>query len=211
MHSWVTVCYPSLPSCAAVTHPGRRGSRLARCSIACPAACAAGSTSMPAAIAPGGANHAAPVVLARRTSVQRAYLAALAETGNNTVAARHVGIDRDTPHRWRQKDAAFAAAWDEAQEAATEKLEAEAWRRAVEGVPNIRRSYWRGVLVGEDVKQEYSDKLLELLLKARAPHKYRETTTLDVRQVVKVVAGIDPLAVIGSSLRSTPALPSSDE
>jgi len=137
-------------------------------------------------------------------AVKRAFLERLAECGNTSAAARQVGISRESVRLWIQADQVFAEAYDQAQEQATERLEEEAWRRAMHGVTYTRRSYWKGEVVGEDIKTEYSDNLMMLLLRARAPHKYREQLGVDIRQVVKVVAGIDPLEVLGSGLGSSP-------
>ena len=78
-------------------------------------------------------------------------------------------------YQWRAADADFAAAWDEALETAADRLEGEAWRRGVEGVdePVFGR-------VAKDtdgqigVIRKYSDAMLDRLLKARRPEKFRE-------------------------------------
>jgi hypothetical protein len=133
----------------------------------------------------------------RRTAAKRAFLANMADFGNHTLASNAAGVNRDTAYRWLKEDPEFAQAYEDANESATEKLEAEAWRRAVNGNEYIRRSYWKGQVVGEDVKREYSDVLMLALLKARAPHRYREQLTADIRQVVKIVAGVDAASVLG--------------
>ena len=58
------------------------------------------------------------------------FLAILAEGGSVKLAAEKAKIGRRTAYEWREKDAAFAAAWDEAVEAGTDALEDEAVRRA---------------------------------------------------------------------------------
>lgn len=134
---------------------------------------------------------------AQRSAIKRAFLANLAEFGNHTLASSAAGVTRNTAYKWLEDDPEFAAGYEDANVAATEKLEAEAWRRAVNGNEYVRRSYWRGQVVGEDVKREYSDVLMLALLKARAPAKYREQIAADIRQVVKIVAGVDASAVLG--------------
>lgn len=62
------------------------------------------------------------------------FLAALRETGVITYAAAAVPVDRSTVTRARQEDKDFAAAVLDAIEEATDKLEMEARRRAVNGV-----------------------------------------------------------------------------
>ena len=63
------------------------------------------------------------------------FLRALAETGIVTIAAGAAGITRARAYQVRQQDQGFATAWDEAEQRAADALEAEAWRRAVSGVP----------------------------------------------------------------------------
>jgi hypothetical protein len=62
------------------------------------------------------------------------FLAALTDSGNASAAARAAGVSSTTAYALRRDDADFAAAWDQALEDATDTLEAEARRRAVQGV-----------------------------------------------------------------------------
>jgi hypothetical protein len=62
------------------------------------------------------------------------YSEALAETGNVTIAVSLSGTSRTRAYELRKADEEFAAAWGEAEEVAADRLEAEAWRQAVEGV-----------------------------------------------------------------------------
>lgn len=106
-------------------------------------------------------------------------LAALAETGNITRACELAGVDRRTFYDWRDADPAFRQAVRDAFEAATDALEAEARRRAFDGL--LQKKFTKG---GEPVidpatdeqyfEREYSDTLLIFLLKAHRPHKFRE-------------------------------------
>ncbi|WP_310533152.1 hypothetical protein [Novosphingobium sp.] len=68
-------------------------------------------------------------------------------------AARVAGIGRSTAYDWRADDPEFAKAWDDAEQEAADKLEAEAWRRAT---------------------VDKSDRMLEILLKAHRPDKFVE-------------------------------------
>jgi hypothetical protein len=112
---------------------------------------------------------------ATRQRARDAFIAELRLRGNISDAARAAGLRRETFYEWRAKDVDFAAAWNEALEEATDTMEREAWRRAVEGVekPIVGR-------IGKDQDgivtyvQEYSDSLMQLLLKAHRPEKYRE-------------------------------------
>ncbi len=92
-----------------------------------------------------------------------AFLAHLAECGVLTDAAAAAGVDRSSVFRRRQDDEEFDAAVRDAMEAAADKLEREARRRALEGVEEP--VYQGGQLVG--TKRVYSDPLLALLLKGR--------------------------------------------
>jgi hypothetical protein len=119
-------------------------------------------------------------VTARR---QQRFLAALAETGNITLAARAAAVPRSSIYEHRAADAAFAKAWEEAEQIAADRLEAEAWRRGVDGVPEPLVS--AGRLVGDaDGKpifvQRYSDTLLLALLRAHKPDKFRDRTSVEL-------------------------------
>jgi hypothetical protein len=115
-----------------------------------------------------------------------------------TWSCKAVGIgSRATIYRWQENDEQFGAAFRDAEIEALETLEREAWRRAVEGSPYKRTSYWHGQPVGTDEKTEYSDALLMLLLRARAPEKYKDKVDLQgVREIIKAIGGIDPKSVL---------------
>lgn len=97
------------------------------------------------------------------------------------LAARHAGYTRASVYRYRDEDPEFAEHWDESKENYIEELEAEADRRAVEGIE--KDVYYQGRKVG--TQREYSDALLMFRLKAIAPEKYRE------RQEVKHDGKVD--------------------
>jgi hypothetical protein len=62
------------------------------------------------------------------------FLEVLAECGNVTAAAAAVGVARCVPYEHCKTDDVFVKGWEEAEEIAADRLEAEAWRRGVEGV-----------------------------------------------------------------------------
>ena len=99
---------------------------------------------------------------------QAAFLHALRQTGNVSAAARAAGTCRSRCYEARQRDRGFAAAWADALEEAADRLEMEAFRRAVEGVGEER--FFRGDVVGTVTC--YSDRLLMFLLKARRPARF---------------------------------------
>lgn len=96
------------------------------------------------------------------------FIEVLRHSCNVSEASRTAGIERNTAYRWRDADPAFAALWAEAEEYAADRLEAEAWRRAVDGTdkPVIHQ----GVIT--DTYKEYSDRMLEILLKGHRPERY---------------------------------------
>ena len=98
------------------------------------------------------------------------FLAALAEGHSPTGAARLARISRSQVTHWRDTDPVFAECWAQAYQAGTEFMEEEAHRRAVFGTEEP--VWYQGVQVGTVRKP--SDRLMELMLKARAPEKYRE-------------------------------------
>jgi hypothetical protein len=103
---------------------------------------------------------------------QECFLQTLAETGSVINAVRVAGTSRTRAYELRKVDPAFSAAWAEAEDIAADRLEDEARRRALEGVPEPLVS--GGKLVRDDSGQpiavrRYSDGLLTALLKARRP------------------------------------------
>lgn len=105
---------------------------------------------------------------------KRAFLRAFAEYGNVTTAARLAHVERRRVYDWQEQDDEFAVAYREAEIRATEMLEAEARRRAVEGVSSTVPVIYQGRVIETVTEIKYSDTLLIFLLKARAPEKYRE-------------------------------------
>lgn len=106
----------------------------------------------------------------RHTQIR--FLEALRQTANVMLAAEAVGFSRSRIYERRQADPDFATAWDETEQEAADRLEAEAWRRAVQGTEEP--IYQKGQLVG--YARRHSDGLLIHLLKAHKPAKYRDKT-----------------------------------
>lgn len=115
---------------------------------------------------------------------QTAFLAAYAEVGNVTAAARMAKVSRQAHYNWLG-DPEYADKFAAASEEAVDSLEAEARRRAVQG--NVEPVFQGGKQVGEIRK--FSDTLLIFLLKGARPERYRER--YDVRQEVVTVDAID--------------------
>jgi hypothetical protein len=106
----------------------------------------------------------------KKDANQAAFLAAFRETGNVSLSAAAAGIERTTHYKWLDDDG-YRARFDLAQDDAVDVLEAEARRRAVEGVDEPV-GWYQGVAGG--TVRKYSDTLLIFLMKGAAPHKYRE-------------------------------------
>lgn len=139
-----------------------------------------------------------PVTLEQRDK----FLEALAAGDTVIEAASAAGRGRRDFYRLKPEDAEFAAAWKAAYDEGTDKLEAEAERRAIEGVP--RRSYDKdGNLVREE--QIYSDGLMMFMLKSRRPEKFRDNLKVehgggDKPVQVEVTHSVDDLARVASLL-----------
>jgi hypothetical protein len=123
---------------------------------------------------------------------RKPFLLAYSMLGTVTHAADAVGMDSKTHQNWKNqtgKDGeltgaakAYREAFDVAQEHASDILELEARRRAVEGVTDA--VYYMGEVVGE--KRTYSDQLLMFMLKALRPEKFREKVQADVTATLKL-------------------------
>lgn len=139
---------------------------------------------------------------------KRRFLIHYAQCGNVSKAARKVGVARKTHYSWYEKDPVYQEQFQYADEIATDRLEEEATRRAVEGVGKLK--FYKGapimipcdkddenavLMEGPDgtpmwqrpyVEHEYSDRLLTVLLKARRPEKYMQQpkTNVSINQTV---------------------------
>jgi len=116
-------------------------------------------------------RESSQIVIAKKK--RKAFLALLATTGNAIKAAQAVGYkDTRELNKYRHQDAEFSREWDEAVNAAADMLEAEAWRRAHDGVDEPQ--FYKGEICGHVTR--YSDTLLVKLLQALRPEKFRDAT-----------------------------------
>lgn len=131
-----------------------------------------------------------------------AFLAELARHGIVIRAARSAspgspGGAVATFKDARQRDPAFAEAWDEAVDAARSEVEHEIWRRSQEGYEEpVFGGKYRETVVG--TVRRYSDRLLELRARAMLP-AYRDAAALTVN---KRVAHDVKVGILGDAVTS---------
>lgn len=103
-----------------------------------------------------------------------------------TRAAEVAQITPKTHRNWLEADEVYAEAFGRAKQAAVDTLEAEARRRAVEGV--LEPVFYEGEVVGHRVR--HSDNLAMFLLKGNAPDKFRERSEVQVRGSLSVAMAL---------------------
>ena len=135
------------------------------------------------------------------------FLELLAETGAVYASADKVGLDPSWLYKLRKTDPEVGEAWDLAVRKSVERLELEAYRRAVVGVDEpviyqgaltyVAQRDASGAIIrdadGVPLPQldgfgnpkpvaikKYSDGLLTLLLKGKAPNVYRDNATVKI-------------------------------
>ncbi len=131
-----------------------------------------------------------------RPSVKRAaFLAAYAKCGNVTEAARLAKVARSQHYEWME-DSEYAAAFANAHHEACDLLEAEARRRAVEGVqePVVYQGEcsYKPDSLGRRTNRiltirKYSDVLLIFLMKGAMPDKYRDNVKHEISGNVNLI------------------------
>jgi hypothetical protein len=107
---------------------------------------------------------------ARKRKILR-FLTALRDNGGCVwQAVSTSGLAYRTASRWRAEDSQFDKDWEEAKAIGMLRVEEEAIRRAYAGTG--KKVYYKGEVVGEVT--EYSDRLIEFILKGHFPEKYKE-------------------------------------
>ena len=125
----------------------------------------------------------------KKEGVAEVFLEELASNGGFIgIAARTVGISRDTAYQWKYNDPEFARKWDLAMANAAEELEKECRRRAYEGY--LEPVFYQGKKVG--TVRRFSDTLLIFQTKALLPDKYRDQ--------IKVITETDADKAIDSAV-----------
>jgi len=126
-----------------------------------------------------------------------------------SYAIQTLGLGRRAPYTLKEKSPTFAREWAEAIKAGTDFLEDESRRRAIDGV--TKPVFYKGLECGS--VQEYSDGLLQFLLKGRRPEKFRENIDLDVSGTIQVEYCNDwrgSERVIETEAEEVPALPAGE-
>ena len=142
---------------------------------------------------------------------QERFLKALADTGNVTAAVAVAGTSRTRVYELRSTHSAFAAAWEEAEEMAVDKLEAEARRRAIEGIPEPLVSAGRLVCGtdGEPIAiRRYSDNLLLALLRAHRPPRRERSVRFHLPALQSAADAPGAMAVITAGVAAGDMTPS---
>lgn len=124
----------------------------------------------------------------------RVFLDTLAKCGNISMAAKAADLSRPGLYARRERDEQFAREWDEAMDRAIDTLEAEAWRRARDGVPEFVTT-GKGLVMDKEGKpimqNRYSDTLLITLLKAHRPERFRDRSSVDMNVTGNLAELID--------------------
>src|ERR1044071_5503839 len=121
---------------------------------------------------------------------KRAFLEAFRLNANVSGAARAADIDRSTPYGWAKDDPEFKAAMEAAEQEAADRLEAEAFRRAHDGVDEYVTS--GGKLIRDDdglplLHRRYSDQLMITLLKAHRPERFKDRQQVEHAGEVRTI------------------------
>lgn len=110
------------------------------------------------------------MTLEERKATQEVFLKALSNTANIRAACLQSGISRSIVYQWQEHDEEFGMRFKQANEEANWLIFGEAWRRAMQGEKEYVVSLGK-LVYGPDGQpltvQKRSDRLLELLLKAR--------------------------------------------
>lgn len=118
----------------------------------------------------------------------------LVQCGNPTTAAQAAGWSRRSAFNYRREHPEFAEQWEDAYEEFLDMVEQEVIRRGTIGVPEVQ--YYQGKpATGPDNKpaiiHRYSDRLLEVFMRARRPKFYSDKAELHISGEVNVKALAD--------------------
>jgi hypothetical protein len=132
---------------------------------------------------------------------QEKFLAAYAAIGITTKAAKAAGLCPSEPYHWLKEEGPhgdeYRSRLAKAEKEAEDALEAEARRRAVDGLKRFKFFKGAPIIDPDTVTEqnpqgtpyyelEYSDTLLIFLLKGINPEKYRDRQSVDMNSKVEV-------------------------
>jgi hypothetical protein len=143
----------------------------------------------------------------------KAFLASFVITGHCGKAAEAARTSYVAVWRRRKSDPVFAEAYQEALAVGAELLEAEAVRRATEGVRRMKFNSKTGLpfidpKTGEPyIEHEYSDVLMMALLRRHFPDKYGSKDQLDVNHSGNVQHAHRAIVVNFPNIMATPRIP----
>jgi hypothetical protein len=124
---------------------------------------------------------------AERREAQDRFLDVLSSSGIILEACRAVGIHRTLVHYWNEHDEEFSGRYEQNKLDANDRVRAEIYRRAMQGVNRRRPIYYKGQQVGTEVITEYSDALLIFLARSRmAEFRFSEKDRGDVENRLTV-------------------------
>jgi hypothetical protein len=141
---------------------------------------------------------------------QRRFIETLADTGLVNLAAKAVGMSRESAYRLRRSPhgAAFARAWDAARQHAGGLIEDIAFERAIEGVEHEVYNDC-GEVIG--ARLVHDNRLLKYLLSHLKPERYGTARSDERAPAASIAPAAAPL-VLEESLRAMePALPAPPE
>jgi len=140
-----------------------------------------------------------------RKAAQDLFIKAMENTANVRAACMQAGISHTMIYQWAEHDLEFSVRFKEANTQANWLLFGEAWRRAMTGEEEYVISMGKIVYKPDSILSDgtvlkgtpltirkKSDKLLELLLKARLP-EFRDKQSLEVTGNIDVTGAKDRL------------------
>lgn len=123
----------------------------------------------------------APLSPEQRAKKQQAFLKFYRKCANIKASCEAAKISRQTFYDWKDHDTAFVEQLVEAEKEANDTAEYALYDRAVNGIEEYVVSNRQVVYFDKKplTHRVYSDRLLEVLLKARMPDKYKEKQQIE--------------------------------
>lgn len=127
-----------------------------------------------------GRERGVAILKLQKKARQTAFLKAYTVSGVVTKSAEAAGIHLYTHYHWLQTDPDYVKEFEAAREANLDSLEAEAIRRARDGVERIKFHMGKPIKYKDPktgklviyVEHEYSDRLLQFLLESKRPEVF---------------------------------------